>query len=735
MFLRTLKVALDTAEIVNKLFYIKFMEKLRNASKNSKKYQETQAKTFSFSFSRSLHYVFYATIVCLTSCIASPLKANKIHYQPLTAALPAKLGTNTVTPDWILNLPDISDDQPSIQWIDNAHLIYASPKAEDGQQKWKIETIDLSTGTQKFLTEGLMPKPSPDGEWIAFSKGEGKEKQLWIISRNGTDPKQISQVEGGLGVYAYSYDFAWAPNSKQIALKHQPFLESWERIEPAKSKIDLINITSGQSKEIASFDASIFNLSWFPNGEQLLFMKEHSGLDYNTGEDHTWVQSINITDGHVRTLAYFEGLQQALRPTSSPDGQFVAFTYDADNPDFNYMLSVGIVSTDLINKDEIPSIKQLTHELQLGGPKWSRDGKRIYVVRRLGAYRQIYAVDIKTGELTQITNVPLSLEGYGISPDGKQLVWIGQDAQGVRIIQTGDSNGGDVRDIMINPGASEDIALGEVREIEWEVSTYPVPMRGLLFLPLNYQEGTRYPLIVDIHGGDVGATIHLRGGILVSTVFEWHMWAAKGYAVFVPEFRSSGSFGSLAVTRDYLQEHDRFNCDIIDINAGVDKLISQGIVDSSRLAVIGHSAGSARANWLTVATHRYRAVISKEGWADEWITALKKSKPLKRHNQVFGGAPWEVPENYLKNSAIFHSSGATTPTLFLMGNSKLGGADEFETVHMLYNSLKGQGVETEYIKYEDEGHCFQRPENRRNALEKSIQWIDLHMKSNCEIDN
>ena len=379
---------------------------------------------------------------------------------------------------------------------------------------------------------------------------------------------------------------------KKIALKHQLFLEPWERLEPAKSKIDLIDITTGQFREMASFDASIRNISWFSNGEEILFMRERSGLDYNVDEDHTWVESVNINNGQVHTLAHFDGLQQSLQPTSSPDGRQVAFMYDADHPDFNHMLSIGIISTDFTNKCEIQPIKRLTHEIQFRSPKWSPDGKCIYVVRLLGAYRQIYAVDVETGELTQITNVPLSMEGYSISPDGKQLAWIGENAHGVRIIQTGNSRGGEVCDIMSIPSATEDIALGEVREIEWKVPNYPMPMRGLLFLPLNYEEGTRYPLIVDIHGGDVGATIHLHGGILTSTVFEWHLWAAKGYAVFVPEFRSSASFGSLAVTRDYLQEHDRFNCDILDIDAGVDKLISQGIVDSNRLAVIGHSAGT-----------------------------------------------------------------------------------------------------------------------------------------------
>ncbi|MBX9787129.1 MAG: prolyl oligopeptidase family serine peptidase [Alphaproteobacteria bacterium] len=77
-----------------------------------------------------------------------------------------------------------------------------------------------------------------------------------------------------------------------------------------------------------------------------------------------------------------------------------------------------------------------------------------------------------------------------------------------------------------------------------------------------------------------------------------------------------------------------------------------------------------------------------------------------------------------KNSALFHCLGATTPTLFLMGNPELEGVDRYNTVHMLYNALKGQGVETEYVKYSDEGHNFEKTKNQRDALERSIKWID-----------
>lgn len=160
-----------------------------------------------------------------------------------------------------------------------------------------------------------------------------------------------------------------------------------------------------------------------------------------------------------------------------------------------------------------------------------------------------------------------------------------------------------------------------------------------------------------------------------------------------------------------------------DINAGVDYLIAQGIVDESRLAVIGHSAGARRANLLATISHQYKAIISHEGWADDYISAINEPLYTMLYPEM-GGSPWDVPENYLKDSALTHASEATTPTLFLMGNPKLGGADPYDTVSNLYDLFRQQGIKTEYIYYPDEGHVFTNPENKKDYFERATKWID-----------
>ncbi len=653
------------------------------------------------------------------------LIAAEIQVPPLTNPLLAHTGTTKITADWLLNFRSMDFNyRETINWANDHTLIYTLPGKKEGEPPILV-LYDLNNKKHQKLGEGVLPKSSPDGQWIAFVKGKDTERQLWLMNISTGDTKQLSSIKEGLGThYRFSFDFIWSPDSKNIVLEHQPYTNPWENIARPESKIALIDIATGQYNLIISIDGTARDLAWLPKTENVVFVKERVGSQYNEEEDKDWIQSLNIRDKSIRTLAQFDGLQQFLQPTPSPDGNFIALLYDAENPIFNFMTSIGLlrVKTD----KQPPDLTQLTHELQFKSPTWSPDSHELYVLRIYGAYKQIYKINAKTGKPIQITQSPLNIKSYSLSPDGKYLAWIGNDAHGNHIVRVALSDGAEIQTIDRKSTADQNITLTEVREIEWKSTDYPVNMRGLLVMPLNYQEGKHYPLIVDIHGGDVGASLYLYGAILVSTPLEWQLWAAKGYAVFIPEFRSSASFGSLAISRDLMQDHDRLGGDLKDIEAGVDALIAQGIVDAEKMAVIGHSAGALRANWLSVSTHRYKAVVSKEGWADEWIQALHEP-PSKRHSIMYGGTPWDVPENYLKNSALHHAIGAYTPTLFLMGNPSKGGIDTYQTVFQLYYILKNNGIDTQYKNYPHEGHLFEKFENRKDALEQSIKWIDKHL--------
>ncbi|MEJ0037809.1 MAG: prolyl oligopeptidase family serine peptidase [Gammaproteobacteria bacterium] len=596
--------------------------------------------------------------------------------------------------------------------------------------------------------------PSPDGRWIAYVRTENDVAELWVMSSQGGMARRLHSplpFASSYDVHGYLYSFAWSPDSRSLAVGKQiePPREEMlspnrttagsetsavegvaaSRTPPPDGELWLIEAASGRAEQLLKAPGRLTDVQWYRDGSAVLFVTGKYAGFYGASRDEFTVRALRIRDRQVRTIAAPIGMQQTLFPALSPDNRRVAFSYDADHPLYDFQTNLGIASAGFPEReDALPSISRITREMQLSRVRWSADGKALYAVRKYGPYSQLYAIDVGNGAITQLTNDAMSVSRYSLSPDGRFIAWAGEDFQGRYTLCAAELHANSLRRVsevqrvdLAPPGA----ALAEVREVEWRTPGYPNAIRGAVVMPLHYQPGTKYPLFIDMHGGGFSAGIGARGGLLVSTPLEWHMWAGKGYLVFVPDYRSSVQYGSFVVDqRRELQ--NELSGDAADVLAGIDHLIAQGWVDEKRMVAFGHSAGGHRANWMAVSTHRFRAIVSKEGWADSYLDGGLFRSELATWSR--NGTPLSAPENYLKESAIYHSRGATTPTLFIMGVAEHGGADRRRSVEWLYNSFVEQGVETRYVVYPDEGHVFTREANQRDVLSRVIPWVEAHMQ-------
>jgi Tol biopolymer transport system component len=147
---------------------------------------------------------------------------------------------------------------------------------------------------------------------------------------------------------------------------------------PPQSEIDLIDINSGNIQPLKTMNDSIRNLSWDYEGKKIFFMSDRFGRNYNQKNDQTWVYYFDIKNRELTTLLELDGLQQFLEPVPSHDGKYVAFAYDADNPLFNFMTSIGLISTENTIQKNSEKIRRLTEEIKLFLPKWSNDDSKIF---------------------------------------------------------------------------------------------------------------------------------------------------------------------------------------------------------------------------------------------------------------------------------------------------------------------------------------------------------------------
>jgi len=211
-----------------------------------------------------------------------------------------------------------------------------------------------------------------------------------------------------------------------------------------------------------------------------------------------------------------------------------------------------------------------------------------------------------------------------------------------------DINSGEETVVLVVDEPAREFNLGKWSHVQWQ-STDGVEPFGYLFLPPNFDPKRQYPMIVDIHGGGAGSRLYLFGSLTVGEAegpLEWHAWAALGYVVFVPDYRSTGDYGSKVIADIYKSGQVAAIKDIEDAISGTQYMIDQGFVDPARIALFGHSAGGKRAYIILTKHDLYAAAILNESISPDatstFIYAASGGNaggyPAGVYRQYFGGS-------------------------------------------------------------------------------------------------
>ena len=143
--------------------------------------------------------------------------------------------------------------------------------------------------------------------------------------------------------------------------------------------------------------------------------------------------------------------------------------------------------------------------------------------------------------------------------------------------------------------------LGRQEVIRWTAAD-GLAVEGLLVYPADYEDGRRYPLLVNPHGVPSSRTrdvLHQFHG--------YQLFAAQGYAVLAPNFRGSTGYGESFGTAN---RQDLGGSDFTDLMGGVERAVELGIADSTRLGIYGDGYGGYMTNWVISQTRRFKAAIS-----------------------------------------------------------------------------------------------------------------------------
>ena len=173
---------------------------------------------------------------------------------------------------------------------------------------------------------------------------------------------------------------------------------------------------------------------------------------------------------------------------------------------------------------------------------WSADSKTIYFNAGVKVTTQLHALDVETGAVRQLTDERAALSVSRDDDTGTLLIGYSDPKTPPTVFTVASVD--DVPDrsawtqlVDVNPHV-RDIALGEEVEVNWHSSDGEM-VGGVLVYPVGYEEGTRYPLIVAIHGGPASADVlRFNGG------YSAQVYAGAGYAILKPNYRGSRNYGN-----------------------------------------------------------------------------------------------------------------------------------------------------------------------------------------------
>jgi len=231
-------------------------------------------------------------------------------------------------------------------------------------------------------------------------------------------------------------------------------------------------------------------------------------------------------------------------------------------------------------------------------------------------------------------------------------------------------------------------------------------------------EAKHLPLFTFIHGGPAEAD----GNYFEADWYKWGMLAAtNGWLVFEPNYRGSSGYGDKFLEQIVPQIVSRPGKDILE---GVDALVKDGIADPDHLTIGGYSYGGYMTNWLITQTTRFKAAVTGAG-AVEHIANWGNDDDTLDDAYFLGGRPWEAPQRYHDEAAIFQIDKVRTPT------HMVAGADDIRVAvledYLLEHALYSLGIPNKLLIFPGEGHSLAKnPWHGKIKVREELKWLQKY---------
>ena len=640
---------------------------------------------------------------------------------------------------------------------DGATLLYTLTRynMEENRGVTIIVSRNLATGEERELTDtssnSVSPVWSADGESIWFATNRSGEMQLWRMRANGSQPKQISNIEGGIEGFGIAPDEQHMYYTKYVHVKDINSADIHSDMAKSKARIyddlmvrhwdywdkgdylhifvaDLLADGVGKGEDIigekAAWDAPLApyfdhaEIAWSPDGTELAYTcKPLTGTKYavSTDSDITIIHvpsgsTLLMTKGH-KDFA-FEGYDKY--PVWSPSGDRIAFRSQerpGNEADKERLMVYGP-----------EGIKYLTKNFDYHATNvvWA-DDETIYFIAPIEATHQICRVKADgSGEVEVVTKGDHDINSFEIR-GGRCVGSVMTISMAPELFEFDLTSGAMTKITSVNDFVYDNIKMGEVQK-RWVKTTDGKKMLTWVILPPDFDETKRYPALLYCQGGPQSVVSQFW-----SYRWNFQLMAAQGYVVVAPNRRGVPSFGQEwldQISGDYSGQNIR------DYLSAIDDVAKEKWVDKERLGCVGASYGGYSTFYL--AGHhekRFKAFIAHCGIFN-FESMYGHTEELFFVNNDYGGAYWDKSNKTAMRSYANSPHKAVakwdTPILIITGERdyRIPYTQSLEA----FTAARLRGIPSRLVSFENEAHQVFKPQNSLVWNREFFGWLDKYLK-------
>jgi len=263
----------------------------------------------------------------------------------------------------------------------------------------------------------------------------------------------------------------------------------------------------------------------------------------------------------------------------------------------------------------------------------------------------------------------------------------------------------------------------QVRGVRKELVKYQradgVPLSATLYLPADYEPGTRLPLFVwayPVEFSDAGTA-----GQVTSSPSQFTRMRGASHLALVTQGYAVMDAATMPVVGDPETMNDTFVEQIVSAaQAAIDKAVELGVADRHRVGVGGHSYGGFMTANLLAHSDLFRAGVARSGAYNRTLTPFgfqAERRPL-----------WQAKSIYANLSPFMHADKIREPLLLIHGeNDDNAGTFPLQSQRM-FQAVKGNGGTVRLVMLPHESHGYAARESVLHVQAETIEWLNRHVR-------